>query len=118
MNEVYENETPKRRIRTKDIPARTLEGRENQLINQAVNLVERKLKDGTASSQIISILLQAGMTKTRLENEKLKSDLAVAQAKIKQMESQETSKDLYEEAIKAFKSYTGQAYEEDEDDDC
>lgn len=117
MSDVYENETPQKRSRKKSMPARTEEGRENQLINLAVNLAERKLRDGTASSQIIAMLIQAGLTKSRLEIEKLKSDLAVAQAKIKQMESQETSKDLYEKAIQAFKSYTGQVYEEDEDDD-
>lgn len=97
-------------------PARTPEARENQLINKAVNLAERKLDDGTASSQIIALLLNLATQKSRLELEKLRSDLRVADAKIKAMEASETSKDLYEKAIKAFRSYSGQE-EEDYDDE-
>lgn len=106
-----------KRTKRKSIPARTPEGRENQLINYAFKLAEKKLLDGTASSQLISLLLQWGSTKMRLEMEKLKSDLEVANAKIKQMETQETSKEIYEQAIAAFKSYTGQPIEEDYDDE-
>lgn len=106
-----------KKIKRKSLPARTPEGRENQLINLAVNLAEEKLRNGTASSQIIALLLQWGSTKARLENEKLKSDLEVANAKIKQIEAQESSKEIYEQAIAAFKSYTGQPMEDDYDDE-
>lgn len=99
----------------KILPARTMVGRENQLINLAVNLAEEKLKNGTASSQIITTLLQLATTKYQLENEKLRSELRVAEAKIKSLEAQETSKDLYAEAIMAFKQYSG--LEDDEEFD-
>lgn len=98
------------------LPARTMAGRENQLINLAVNLAEEKLRNGTASSQIINTLLQLATTKHQLENEKLRSDLRVAEAKIKSLEAQETSKDLYAEAIAAFKQYSGVEDEEEFDD--
>lgn len=101
----------------KKIPARTLEGRENQLIDLAVDLAEKKLRDGTASSQIIVTLLNLATTKTKLELEKLRSDLKVADAKVTQIENQQTSRDLYEQALNAFRSYSGQQYEEDEYDD-
>lgn len=117
MRQDQETDIPKTRSRRKSIPARTPEGRENQLINYAFNLAEKKLLDGTASSQLISLLLQWGSTKMKLEMEKLKSDLEVANAKIKQMEQQETSKEIYEQAIAAFKSYTGQIMEDDYDDE-
>lgn len=97
-------------------PARTPEARENQLINMAVNLAEKKLKDGTASSQIIALLLSQATQKSRLENEKLRSDLRVAEARIKSMEAQESSKDLYEKAIQAFRSYSGKEEEEYDDE--
>lgn len=89
----------------KQMPARTPEGRENQLINLAMNLAEEKLRDGTASSQIITSILNWATTKHQLENEKLRSDLEVAKAKVEQMKRSGDSKDLYEKALAAFRSY-------------
>ena len=97
-------------------PARTAEERENQLINLAVDLAERKLKDGTASSQIITTLLGLATSKAKLELERIKSDLKVAEAKVRQIELQEDSKDMYEKAIEAFKTYSGNSYEEEDEE--
>lgn len=108
-------ETEKKKRKT--LPARTAKGRENQLINLAVDLAEQKLKDGTASSQIITTLLNLATTRAQLENEKLKSDLRVAEAKIKNLQSQDTSSSLYEAAISAFKKYAGDRDEIDEEYD-
>lgn len=103
----------------KRIPARSAEARENQLINLAVDLAEKKLLDGSASSQIIVTLLNLGTMKARLELEKAKSDLRVAEAKIEQIKSQESSKDLYEKALAAFREYKGDNEDDyaDEDDE-
>lgn len=98
------------------VPAKTLGGRESQLVNLAVNLAEQKLRDGTASSQIITTLLNMATTKYQLENEKLRSDLDVAEAKIRSMESQESSLDMYAKAIEAFKTYSGFSGDEDQED--
>lgn len=97
----------------KSIPARTPEGEENQLINLAVKLAKKKLMDGTASSQIITTLLNLATTKHQLELDKLRSDLQVAEAKIKSYEDQAESKDLYAEVLSAMKSYQGINDEED-----
>lgn len=99
--------------RRKTIPQKSIEARENQLINLAYSLAEKKLRDGTASSQIITTLLNMRTQKTQLEVEKLRSDLKVAQAKIDNMKSQETSAQLYENAMAAFKRYSGIDEEED-----
>lgn len=109
-------ETIKRKEKErKGITARTPEGVENQLIGLAIDYAAKKLLDGTASSQIVTHFLKLATTKEKLENEKLRADLRVADAKIKRMEQQTTSQKLYEEAIKAFKSYSGNV-DEDEDD--
>lgn len=94
--------------------ARTPEQRENELIGLAVDLAEKKLKDGTASSQIITTLLNLASTKARLEIEKLRSDLKVADAKIEAMDTQKDVKELYEKALVAMKKYSG-ANDEDEE---
>lgn len=98
----------------KRTPARSPEGRENQMISDAFDLAERKLRDGTASSQLIVHFLKLATTREQLENEKLRSDLKVADAKVRHMESQATSAELYEKAINAFKSYAG-VYDEGDD---
>ena len=98
-------------------PAILPEARENQLINLAINLAEEKLRNGTASSQIITTLLNHATTKYQLENEKLRSDLRVADAKIKAMQSSEDTKDMYQKAIKAFRSYQGNSTEEEYEDE-
>lgn len=103
--------------RRKVPPARTPEGRENRLIGLAVDLAEKKLLDGTASSQIISLLLNLATTKAQLELEKMRSDLKVADAKIESMQAQQKSSELYEKAIEAFKRYNGVIEEDDDDED-
>lgn len=96
---------------------KTTEARENYLGNLAYKLIEKKLKDGTASSQILCMLVGMNTEKTKLENEKLRSDLEVAQAKIKAMEKQSSSDELMEKALSAFKSYAGITDDEDEDEE-
>lgn len=97
----------------KTTPARTPEGRENQLIKLAVDEAEKRLTNGTASSQLLCLLLNLATTKAKLELEKLRSDLRVSEAKIQQMDSQMNSGDLYEEAIRVFKEYSGDPVEEE-----
>lgn len=97
-------------------PAKTPETRVNQLINMAFNLAEQKLRDGTASSQVITHFLQLATTREELQNEKLRSELRVADAKIKRMESQSTSEELYSKAIAAFRSYSGTPNDDYEDE--
>ena len=50
-------------------PALTPEARENQLISLAVDLAEKQLQEGTASSQVITHYLKLGSTKERIEKE-------------------------------------------------
>ena len=48
-------------------PALTAEARENQMISLAVDLAEKQLQEGTASSQVITHFLKLGTTKAELE---------------------------------------------------
>lgn len=98
-------------------PARTPEARENQLINLAVDETERRLRNGTISSQLLSILLKLATTKAQLELEKLRSDISLQEAKKQEIADKQSSSDLYSKALAAFKSYKGVSdeYEEDEE---
>lgn len=97
-------------------PALTPEARENQLISLAVDLAEQQLKDGTASSQVISHFLKLGSTKASLEKEKLKNENLVLEAKAKAYESSEEIKTLYEKALKAMRNYSGDGSQDEYED--
>lgn len=88
-------------------PASTPEARENQLISLSVDLAEQQLRDGTASSQVITHFLKLGSMKTRLEMEKLKKENELLVAKTNSLESSQRVEELYDEAIKAMRDYSG-----------
>lgn len=97
-------------------PARTVEGRENQLVALAVDLAEEQLRDGTASAQVITHYLKLGSTKMRLEMEKLKRENELLTAKTEAIESSKRIEEMYKEAIDAMKIYSGNADAESDED--
>ena len=103
---------PSRKIR----PALTPEARENQLISLAVDLVEQRLIDGTASSQETTHFLKLGSIKNRLEMEKLEEENRLLNAKTESIQSQKRVEELYAEALNAMRSYAGQAGDNDDNE--
>ena len=101
--------------RLKRPPAKTLESRENQLIALAVELAEKQLSEGSASSQVITHYLKLGSTKERLEKEKLQKENELLKAKTEALKANARGDELYAEALKAMRSYSGQQ-EGDNDD--
>lgn len=100
-----------RRIR----PALSPEARENQLISLAVDLAEKQLMEGTASSQVITHYLKLGTTTAKLEKEKLERENELLKAKTKALESAERVEELYANALNAMREYSGKGSEEDND---
>lgn len=92
------------------------ENRENQLIALAMDRAEQQLRDGTASSQVITHFLKLGTAKAELEKEKLKKENAVLEAKAKAYEAGEERKELYENAIRAMIEYGGRGDPDDYDE--
>lgn len=88
-------------------PATTPEGREDQMISLAVDLAEEQLREGTASSQVITHFLKLATTREKLEKEKLACENQLLKAKTEAIESQKHIEELYAEAIKAMRSYSG-----------
>lgn len=95
-------------------PALTPEARENQLISLAVDLAEKQLQEGTASSQVITHYLKLGSTKERLEKEKLAEENKLLRARTEALQSAKKQEELFEQAIKAMRRYSGN---DDDDDD-
>lgn len=88
-------------------PATTLEGREDQLIAATMDLVERRIHDGTASPTETVHFLKAGSVQNKLALDKLRSENEVLKTRVREMESRTDSKDLYDKALKAFRGYAG-----------
>lgn len=93
-------------------PATTPEARENQLIALAVDLAEKQLMEGTASSQVITHYLKLGSTKERIEKEILEKQKDLIEAKTEALKSARRVEELYSDAIKAFGIYRGDTTEE------
>ena len=94
----------KRKIR----PASSPEARENQLISLAVDLAEKQLIEGTASSQVITHYLKLGTAREKTEREILEKQKELIEAKTENLQSAKRIEELYENAMNAMKDYRGQ----------
>jgi hypothetical protein len=94
--------------RTSRRPAMTEEGRENQLVSLAIDLAEKQLAEGTASSQVITHYLKLGSTREKLEQERLVRENELLTSKVDMLASAKRVEELYETALNAMRDYAGQ----------
>lgn len=109
-----------KRLEKRSAPPLTPEARENMLISLAMDRAEEQLRDGTASAQVIVHYLRLGTQKDRLEREQLSKKNELLTAKTEAIQSAKDTERLYAEAMRAFRSYSGddsQDYEEEEWDE-
>jgi hypothetical protein len=104
MQKLEKDTKPSKRKRP---PATTPEGRENQLISLAIDLAEKQLSEGTASSQVITHYLKLGSTKERIEKEILIEQKGLIKAKADSIKSAKKVEELYKNALDAMKTYSG-----------
>lgn len=110
--------SPEERIQMR--PALTPESREQQMIGLAMDLVEQRLLNGTASSQETTHFLKLATTKYELEKEQLRRQNELMVAKKESLESTHRVEELYKKALEAMRTYSGgnfapADYVEDED---
>lgn len=98
-------------------PAKTPEERESMLVSMAMDRVEQQIADGTASSQLLTHFAKLGSSRERLEQERLRNENEVLRKKVKTMEAAVDVKNLMEDALAAFRGYTGRPVEDDIYDD-
>lgn len=101
----------------REAPALDPEAREQQLIALAVDLAEKQLRDGTASSQVITHFLKLGSTREQIEKEILGKQKELYSAKTKAYESAQDIKELYAKAIDAVRMYSGNGEPEEYEDE-
>lgn len=97
-------------------PAMTPEAREDQMIACAIDLAERQLLEGTASSQVITHFLKLGSTREKREQEKLTKEIELLSAKSDEIRSSRQNEELYKNAINAMKIYGGNGRGDDDED--
>lgn len=88
-------------------PMLTPEARENQMISLAIDLAERQLIEGTASSQVITHYLKLGSTKERIEKEILEKQKDLISAKTESLQSSKRLEELYTKAMESLRRYSG-----------
>lgn len=108
-------------------PALNPEMREQQLISLAVDLVEQRLRDGTASAQETTHFLKLASQKAKYEAERAKYEAErskleneLVKAKTQEIRDRADTKTLYKDAIEAMKRYSGHgssSYDEEDDYD-
>ena len=89
-------------------PSLSPEAQERTCIALAMNLAEQQLRDGTASSQLITEFVKRGSTEA-----KLKQALMSEQAEV--LRSQKRVEELYSQALDAMRKYNGQGDPDDYD---
>jgi hypothetical protein len=94
-------------------PALSPEARENQLVSLAVDLAEKQLLEGTASSQVITHYLKLGSTKDKIEKEILEKQKELIEAKTQSLQSVQRIEGLYKNALYAMREYSGQGDSDD-----
>ena len=97
-------------------PATTPEARENQMVALAVDQAEKQIREGTASSQILIHYLKIGGTRERIEKQKLESENELLRAKVESLASQSRVEELYQAALAAMTSYSGEGEEDPYED--
>lgn len=86
-------------------PATTIKSRENQMISLATDCAEQQLRNGTASSQVITHYLKLGTSLAELEKKKLEADTRLAEAKAESVASDKNNNELYQQVIDAISEY-------------
>lgn len=95
-------------------PATTPEGRERQIIAKAYDLVEQQIDAGTVSAQVLAHFVKAGSTREVIDLEYLSAKAELERAKVEQIASEARVEVLYQEAIEAMRTYSGQDTSEEE----
>ena len=91
------------------MPLLSPSGQVDDLGDLAIDLIRKRLIEGTASSQETTQLLKivASKEKERLEKELLEAQIELARMKAQSIAAADEIKDMYKAAMDAFSSYRG-----------
>ena len=108
---------PKPLKRRRKSNATTPEERESELISLAYDLVEQRMRDGTATAAETVHFLKLGSSREKLEREVMEQKKDYEAAKTENLASQRNAEEQYLNAIRAFRKYSGTPEDDEEDYD-
>lgn len=98
--------TAKKKTNVTQMPAADPDAREKQLINLAVNLAEKQLRDGTAGPSVINHFLKLASRREVIEREILERQAQLITAKADAITSNKDAAETAKRAIDAMKNYS------------
>lgn len=97
-------------------PAVSPEDQEDQITALATDEAVKRLRNGTASSQLIVECLRRGSIKEKLELEKLRNENALLKSKTEAIQAAKQNAEIYRNALEAMRSYSGGSVGDDNED--
>lgn len=97
-------------------PAISPESREAQISALAYDLVEQRIRDGTATSQETTYFLKLGSPVAKKQQAKLDKEIELLEAKTEAIKAAKRMDEVYMEAINAMRIYQGIGGEEDDEE--
>lgn len=95
-------------------PARSPEQREMQMMALAIDLSEKRLRDGTASSAEILFWAKQASPQARLERRNMEIQNELLEAKIAAIKNEEQSNTDYQRVLRALKVYRGDELDDED----
>ena len=97
-------------------PAISPETRELQISALAYDLVEQRIRDGTATSQETTYFLKLSSPSEKMRKEKMAKEIELLEAKTDAIKAAQHLDEVYMEAINAMRLYQGIGGEDNEED--
>ena len=98
--------------------ARTPKDQEDIMINLAMAQAEKQLREGNAPAQVVVHFLKLGSSRERLEQETLAQKVQLDSAKTESIKSAQRVEELYGDALKAMRDYSGGEASDSDDYDA
>lgn len=83
------------------------DARTQQMISLAVDLAEKQLREGTATSQVVTHYLKLAAKQTELDAMIAEQQLLLLQAKTTAIEAENSEKRDYAQVLEAMRQYNG-----------
>lgn len=83
------------------------------MIALAMDAVEERIRNGTASSAELCHFLKLGSSREKLEQQDKRKDIELKAAKTESLESTKHIEELYANAVSAMQKYSGQRSPDD-----
>ena len=87
--------------------ATTPEGRESELVSLAMDLVEKRMRNGTATSQEVTHFLKLGSSREKLEQQRIEYENQLSKVRMEAISSQQRTEEMYKDALAAMSTYQG-----------